>query len=163
MSHKPFLLRSVLAVVLLAGCGDPSGPDASGPLFANVTIDGRRWYPTHSPAFLQDTIAAMRFQRDTGVLAEALLIELFNFHGPGDYALGTSPLSSSSASFLIYDGPSGPTFLVTSSARPGRVTITGFSAADSIIAGTFSIPVFIAGDDQPRHTLAGSFRVQDVF
>jgi len=163
MSLRLFLLRGVLTIAILAGCGDPSGPGASGPLFANVTIDGQRWRPTLSQAFLQDTIAAIGFQRTTGVIVEGLLIEIHNFHGPGDYALGTNTLTTSSASFLIDDSPNTPTLMATSSARPGRVTVTGFSAADSTIAGTFSFPVFIPGNDQPRHSFAGSFRVQDAF
>jgi hypothetical protein len=157
--------------MVVAACGDTSGPSAHGSRFFSATIDGAMWSPDTALAFLfasdSDTVMVVGAGRTVSMSwGEAITIFVHHFGAPGQFALADTT-SPAFGGYSVYD-LSGPLFdpafqYWSRSTGPGSLTGTGLTQNDSLVTGRFSFEAATIPDAVPHRRVSGQFRLRYLF
>lgn len=170
MRHRCLVALAASAMVV-AACGDSSGPSAHGSPFFSATVDGTVWSPDTALAFLfgsgSDTVLVIGAGRTVSISrTEAITIFVHHFGAPGQFALADTT-SPAFGGYSLYD-LSGPLFnpvfqYWTRSTGLGSLTVTGLTQDDSLVTGRFSFEAATIPDSVPHRRVSGQFRLRYQF
>jgi hypothetical protein len=154
---------------MLVACSDSGAPDLDGPDFFEITLDGQPWGPdtatgvfyfTHPDTGTLNLFATGVGPTTTGTIALSIRLPLRSRVLPladtGSAAVGTYLPGQPPGSPL----PVRPLVYWSTAVSPGTLRISGFSATDTVIAGTFSFQAAAIPDTAGHHTVTGRFRVR---
>jgi hypothetical protein len=154
--RRPVSLLLALASTL--ACSDSQGPGLSGSPFLRLTVDGQPVTGLTSQAGCGDfSFILSAAPLSTAIPdADVLEIRLAGLHRRGSFQLASVASGSFARTFTLR--PAGFAFQ-TDSLEPGRLTISGLSFRDSLVAGSFAFRLFNLLPSSTSHSVSGSFRL----